>query len=54
MRRWGWSILLPIIFFSQVGIAQKLKKSDQLTLTNLENHIHYLADDKLEGFSVSI
>lgn len=42
-------ILLAMVLFSQVGISQKLKKSDQLTLTNLENHIHYLADDKLEG-----
>src|ERR1051326_6902095 len=49
MRCLSWPLLLVIIFFSQVGDAQKLKKSDQLTLTNLENHIHYLADDKLEG-----
>src|SRR5215472_17369828 len=41
--------LLALIFLSQVGISQKLKKSDQLTLNNLKDHIHYLADDKLEG-----
>src|SRR5215469_10927016 len=41
--------LLAFIFISQVGISQKLKKSDQLTLNNLKDHIHYLADDKLEG-----
>jgi aminopeptidase YwaD len=29
--------------------AQKLKKNDQLLLDNLITHIHYLADDKLEG-----
>ena len=29
--------------------AQKLKKADKATLTNLEAHIAYLADDKLEG-----
>jgi aminopeptidase YwaD len=29
--------------------AQKLNKNDKITLTNLEAHIHYLADDKLEG-----
>ncbi len=44
-----WRLLLGIIFLSQVSTSQKLKKSDQLTLSNLENHIHYLADDKLEG-----
>jgi hypothetical protein len=42
-------VLFVLIFFSQTGISQKLKKSDQLILTNLENHIHYLADDKLKG-----
>lgn len=44
-----WQLLLLLIFFNQVGISQKLKKSDQVTFTNLQNHIHYLADDKLEG-----
>jgi hypothetical protein len=29
--------------------AQKLKKTDKITLSNLETHIRYLADDKLEG-----
>ncbi|MBX9784264.1 MAG: M28 family peptidase [Chitinophagaceae bacterium] len=29
--------------------AQKLNKSDKLTLTNLRTHIMFLADDKLEG-----
>lgn len=29
--------------------AQKIRKADKLTLTNLREHIHYLADDKLEG-----
>lgn len=29
--------------------AQKLKKPDKITLSNLETHIRYLADDKLEG-----
>ncbi|MHA4810173.1 M20/M25/M40 family metallo-hydrolase [Flavitalea flava] len=31
------------------SFAQKLKKADKITLTNLETHIRYLADDKLEG-----
>ena len=38
-----------LVLFGQGGISQKIKKSDQLTLTNLQNHIHFLADDKLEG-----
>lgn len=29
--------------------AQKLKKADKATLANLETHVRYLADDKLEG-----
>jgi aminopeptidase YwaD len=29
--------------------AQKLKKADKITLANLETHIRYLSDDKLEG-----
>lgn len=29
--------------------AQKLKKADKATLTNLQAHVTYLADDKLEG-----
>lgn len=29
--------------------AQKLKKADKAVVSNLQNHIHYLADDKLEG-----
>ncbi|HEY4290821.1 MAG TPA: M28 family peptidase [Puia sp.] len=29
--------------------AQKLKKPDKITLSNLEAHIRYLADDRLEG-----
>ncbi len=42
-------LLLVLILISQLAISQKVRKSDQLTLNNLENHIHYLADDKLEG-----
>src|SRR5881275_911541 len=44
-----WRFFLAIIFFSESGISQKLKRSDQAILSNLQNHIHYLADDKLEG-----
>ena len=42
-------LLLMLIFISQAAISQKLKKVDKTTLSNLQNHIHYLADDKLEG-----
>jgi len=49
MRSQYWGFLLILVLFGQAGISQKLKKSDQLTLTNLQNHIHFLADDKLEG-----
>jgi peptidase M28-like protein/PDZ domain-containing protein len=33
----------------QFAYPQKLKKADKIILTNLETHIHYLANDKLEG-----
>src|SRR5689334_21954877 len=49
MMRRHWRLLLVLICISQIGISQKLKKPDQVTLTNLENHIRFLADDKLEG-----
>ncbi len=42
-------LLIGFLLIFQFTFSQRLKKSDQLTLTNLENHIHYLADDKLEG-----
>ena len=44
-----WRLSLALVLFGQAGISQKLKKSDQLVLTNLQNHIQFLADDKLEG-----
>ena len=37
-------LFLPVITFSQ-----KLKKADKAILTNLQSHVTYLADDKLEG-----
>ncbi|MBN9379155.1 MAG: M20/M25/M40 family metallo-hydrolase [Chitinophagaceae bacterium] len=39
------TLLLPFLTLS----AQKLKKADKITLANLETHIRFLADDKLEG-----
>ena len=41
-------ILTLTIPFLQTS-AQKLKKADKITLANLETHIRYLSDDKLEG-----
>ncbi|HXB08711.1 MAG TPA: M20/M25/M40 family metallo-hydrolase [Puia sp.] len=40
-------LILPCL--TSPTIAQKLKKTDKATLSNLQNHIHYLADPRLEG-----
>ena len=37
------------VLTSQFAVAQKIKKADKIILTNLQTHIAYLADDKLEG-----
>src|SRR6478672_4082354 len=37
------------LFAATLTQAQKLKKEDKLLLANLELHVHYLSDDKLEG-----
>src|SRR5258705_4379765 len=42
-------LLLLLVLFSQSINSQKVKKADKTILVNLETHIHYLADDKLEG-----
>ena len=42
-------ILLLLVLTAPSAFPQKLKKTDKLTLGNLETHIRYLADDKLEG-----
>lgn len=42
-------ILVLLVFTITRGSAQKLKKADKITLTNLKKHIEFLADDKLEG-----
>jgi len=43
-------LILPCLFFLvSTASAQKLKKADRQTLSNLKEHISYLADDKLEG-----
>lgn len=45
MKRILWLVFL----ISTVSTAQKLKKADKQIITNLQAHIGYLADDKLEG-----
>jgi aminopeptidase YwaD len=45
MKRLLWLSLLCTSF----ATAQKLKKADKVILTNLQTHVSYLADDKLEG-----
>ncbi len=42
-------LLLSVLFVFVAASAQKLKKADKAILANLQAHIQYLADDKLEG-----
>ena len=42
-------LLLFLFFVSGFVQAQKLKKEDKLLLANLQHHIQFLADDRLEG-----
>ena len=42
-------VLWLVILISTVGSAQKIKKADKLVLANIQTHIVFLADDKLEG-----
>ena len=43
--------IAAFLFFviTQNVFSQKVKKADKIILTDLQTHIHYLADDKLEG-----
>jgi aminopeptidase YwaD len=43
------SFILFFLFAATFAQAQKLKKEDKLLVTNLQQHIQFLADDKLEG-----
>jgi hypothetical protein len=43
------TLTLVLPFLSLLTYAQRLKKADRITEANLETHIHFLADDKLEG-----
>jgi aminopeptidase YwaD len=45
MKRILWLLVLT----TQFAAAQKIKKADKAVLANLQTHISYLADDKLEG-----
>jgi Zn-dependent M28 family amino/carboxypeptidase len=42
-------LLLAFFLISPSLFAQKLKKADKAAIANLQAHISYLADDKLEG-----
>jgi aminopeptidase YwaD len=44
-----FSFLLVQDSFAQKKKAPKLSKADHITVTNLQAHIGYLANDKLEG-----
>jgi len=44
--------LTPVLTLSCLSaVAQKINKNDKITLANLQAHIHYLSDDRLEGRS---
>jgi aminopeptidase YwaD len=43
------SFILFFLFASVVADAQKLKKDDKQLVANLQQHIQFLADDKMEG-----
>ncbi len=43
------TLILSFLTLPFLSLSQKLKKNDKLLLDNLTTHIHYLADDKLEG-----
>ena len=42
-------ILLFLLLITEQGFAQKISRSDKKIVKALQNHIAYLADDKLEG-----
>ena len=41
--------IVILFFIASVAQAQKLKKEDRQIITNLQQHVQFLADDKLEG-----
>lgn len=42
-------LILAFLLFTTHSFAQKLKKADKAAIANLQAHISFLADDKLEG-----
>jgi Predicted aminopeptidases len=42
-------LVIVLLFVSLSTVGQKLKKADKAVVTSLQQHIGYLADDKLEG-----
>ncbi len=42
-------ITILLVLLAQTTVAQKLKKKDKVLFTNLQKHVSFLADDKLEG-----
>jgi hypothetical protein len=42
-------LLIILLLASLSSVGQKLKKADKVMITNLQAHVMYLADDKLEG-----
>jgi aminopeptidase YwaD len=42
-------LLFLLVFFTSITHAQKIKKSEKIIIANLQNHITFLASDKLEG-----
>ena len=42
-------LILFLLFTANFAQAQKLKKEDKQLIANLQQHIQYLADDKLDG-----
>src|SRR5690242_19108814 len=51
MKHFNLRVLLiaAIVTGSHLSYAQKLKKADKAIIKDLQGHISYLADDKLEG-----
>ena len=42
-------ITILLVLLAQTTVAQKLKKKDKVVFNNLQKHVSFLADDKLEG-----
>ena len=40
---------IALVLLGTIGFTQKLKKADKAVIASLQNHIRFLADDKLEG-----